>query len=398
MNGLRYWLPLVCALPLLGAAHAETPTQLVDPRPGSHVLDGAGLLKPQTRAAVDTLVRDLLAHGEAELMVVTVRSADGMDPRRHATAVFNHLAIGRAPTQRGVLLWVAPTERAAELVLGDGIDTTANRSTAANIMQYQIVPAFRAGDPDAGVLAGSKAVAHQLLGLPTAEAAPGTVGAAELPPPEMLVTPVPETIGGTDARPDEATSGSAPAGPHLATPPAAAATEESLIPTWLAGGGIGAVLLGGLAWLRRWLRYRPRPCRTCRSPMLRLSEADDDIHLDSGERAEERVRSVDYDVWLCRACGAVDKLRYGAWFTSYAKCPQCRARTKSSTSTTLVAATYDHGGRVRVDERCAHCSFRHSSEHATARKTRSSSSSSSRGFGGGGGGGRSSGGGASGRW
>jgi uncharacterized protein len=95
------------------------------------------------------------------------------------------------------------------------------------------------------------------------------------------------------------------------------------------------------------------------------------------------------------------KLRYGTWFTSYARCPRCSAVTKSSTQTTLVAATYDHGGQVRVDEACAACEYRNSFVRSTPRKTRPSSSNRSS-FGGssGGrsGGGRSSGRGGGGGW
>lgn len=384
-------------LGLVPATFGDAPTALVDPRPASHVLDQAALLRPATLSALDALAATVASQGDGELMVVTVLSSSGMSPRQHATAVFNHFGIGHAPTHRGVLLWVAPSERAAELVLGDGLDTEANRATAANIMQYRIVPAFKAGDPDAGVLAGSQAVLHELLAVPTAEAPAPAPGTAELPPPDALAAPV---SGSADSASAQSLPESADE-PGSATPdlaPAADAENEPAgwsPPAWLTGGGIGAIVLGALTWLRRWLRYRPRTCRRCRSPMVRLSESDDDAHLGSGERKEEQIRSVDYDIWLCRACGEVEKLRYGAWFTSYAKCPQCQARTKSSTETTLVAATYDHGGRVRVNESCVHCHYRNTYERSTPRLTRSSSSSSGgRSFGGG----RSSGGGASGRW
>ena len=45
--------------------------------------------------------------------------------------------------------------------------------------------------------------------------------------------------------------------------------------------------------------------------MVRLTEAEDDTYLDRGEQTEERLGSVDYDVWGCRLCDNVVKLRYG---------------------------------------------------------------------------------------
>ena len=135
--------------------------------------------------------------------------------------------------------------------------------------------------------------------------------------------------------------------------------------------------------------------------MVRLGEHEDDQHLDHGEQTEERIGSVDYDLWACTACPQVLKLRYGTWFTSYARCPRCHAVTKSSNETTLIAATYDHGGQVRVDDACVACDYRHTYTRSTPQKTRPSTGRGNGigGLGGGrlggsfGGGGRSSGGG-----
>ena len=59
----------------------------------------------------------------------------------------------------------------------------------------------------------------------------------------------------------------------------------------------------------------------------RLAEAADDALLEKGQQAEERVGSVDYDVWKCGSCWHHFTLRYPKWFSSFAKCPQCHNRT-----------------------------------------------------------------------
>ena len=153
----------------------------------------------------------------------------------------------------------------------------------------------------------------------------------------------------------------------------------------------------GAAGLRRWLRRRPRICESCQQPRQLLDEDSDDDHLDQGQLREESVGSVDYDVWWCTSCEDAQVERYGAWFTSYSKCPSCDYKTKSESSTTLVSATYDHGGTVRVTVTCKHCSYHDTFTRSTPKLTRPSSSSSSSG-GSSFGGGRSSGGGSSGSW
>jgi uncharacterized protein len=151
--------------------------------------------------------------------------------------------------------------------------------------------------------------------------------------------------------------------------------------------------------LRRWLRRRPRICEGCQQPRQLLDEAADDEHLDAGQRREEKLGSVDYDAWWCVSCEDVQVERYGAWLTSYSRCPRCEYKTKSESSSTLREATYDQGGTVLVTVDCEHCGYHTQFTRSTPRKTRpSSSSGSSRGGSSGFGGGRSSGGGSSGSW
>lgn len=167
--------------------------------------------------------------------------------------------------------------------------------------------------------------------------------------------------------------------------------------TALSLSGVGALGFGGLMF-RRWRRNRPRVCTACNVPMQRLDEDADDAHLTPAQRTEEKVKSVDYDVWQCGRCDGVLVLDYSALFSSYSKCPGCAARTKTSTSTTEVYATEYSGGLVRIDERCANCSYQNSYTRTTPRIVRSESSSSSSSSSSSFGGGSSSGGGSSGSW
>jgi uncharacterized protein len=142
--------------------------------------------------------------------------------------------------------------------------------------------------------------------------------------------------------------------------------------------------------------------------MVLLGEAEDDAHLSPAERVEERLGSVDYDVWSCPSCAHAVKLRYGAFFTSYSRCPKCRAITVSRTTRTLRSATHSGTGLEEITERCEHCSYRHADRRRIPRLASpptsapgagsSSGSSGSPGSSSGFSGGSSSGGGASGSW
>ena len=74
--------------------------------------------------------------------------------------------------------------------------------------------------------------------------------------------------------------------------------------------------------------------------MIRLDDMADDAYLDEGQRKEETLGSVDYDVWHCPNCGTQTVEAYNAWFSFYQKCAQCSHRTMSVNRMTLTIPTY----------------------------------------------------------
>ena len=112
--------------------------------------------------------------------------------------------------------------------------------------------------------------------------------------------------------------------------------------------------------------------------MLPLSEVEDDKHLDPGQRKEEALGSVNYEVVICPGCQDARTLRHGKWFSSYDRCGKCSYKTLRSLSSTIVSATYDHGGQVRVTENCQNCSHSRAYVRHTSKLTRPSTTSSAR--------------------
>jgi uncharacterized protein len=168
---------------------------------------------------------------------------------------------------------------------------------------------------------------------------------------------------------------------------------------WIIGfGGVGLIV--SFFGVRHYLRYRSRMCETCRLDRVLLTEVQDDDFLDKPQRIEEKIGSVDYDIWACLECEDVIKLRYGRWFTRYSRCPECSYVTRFKITETVIPATTMNDGLVRVKEFCKACDYHHTHTYATPRIPKRRSGSSGSVFSGGSrsGGGFSSGGGASGRW
>lgn len=370
-------LPAFLSLGLLLAAlpgHAVTIEQIPSPRPGWTV-DLTGSLAPETIQALNRLGDEVKRQTRGEMAVVVVGTIDGANLREFATRLANTWGIGDRDLDNGLLLFAALDDHAAEIVLGTGIDRPETRKACEEIMQGEMVPRFRAGDPSGALLHGATAAARRIFQVATAEAVQPQAPALDAAPSPLVSRT--EQRGGPPYRPG----------------------------FWfwsLLAAGAG---LGGLVFMK----VVPPRCRECRTRMVKLSEAGDDVHLEPTEQVEERAGSINYDVWLCNGCGQIVKRRFLNLFSGYGTCPRCHVRTRSKVSTVLQQADAWTTGLVQVTESCLSCGYRSTYTRTTPRHARSgssnssgfsshsSSSSSSRGsssFGGG----RSSGGGASGRW
>jgi len=79
------------------------------------------------------------------------------------------------------------------------------------------------------------------------------------------------------------------------------------------------LLYGGLGRRLKRLRNKPRNCESCGNKMRKLDEEEDNRYLTPQENTEERLNSVDYDVWLCDHCGNTLVYPYENQFTQYQK-------------------------------------------------------------------------------
>jgi uncharacterized protein len=361
---------MVAAAVLAVPALAVSVDQIPSPRPAGWTVDLTRTLSSEEIRALDLIAGEVKAQTGAEMAVVVVGSTDGVPARELATQLFNRWGIGNPQANNGVLLFAALDDRKAELLLGTGIDTEENRRTSEEIMQGQMVPRFRGGDPGGALIHGAEAAARRILGVSPA---------------------LPEAPRAAPAVP----SSPAPAPPAV-QPFSSSPARNGYVWVWALAAG----LIGTGAWT--WYRFVPPRCAECRERMTRLSESGDDLHLEPFEQAEERIGSVDYDVWMCGQCGTFKKIRYLRLFSGYGTCPGCGARTKSKVSITLRNATEYETGLVQITEACALCDCRTTREVVTPmlqnRSSRGSSSHSSSSSGSGFSGGSSSGGGASGSW
>lgn len=157
------WLTggLVAALAWLWLAAAAV-AQPAFPSLSGRVVDEAGLLTPAQEQAIEGRLADLEADTSDQLVVVTLRSLQGYEIEEYGYQLGRAWGIGRAASNNGVLLIVAPNERRVRIEVGYGLEPVLTDALSSLIIQRQILPAFREGDYAGGIEAGVTAIVDQL--------------------------------------------------------------------------------------------------------------------------------------------------------------------------------------------------------------------------------------------
>ena len=84
--------------------------------------------------------------------------------------------------------------------------------------------------------------------------------------------------------------------------------------------------------LRGYHRRAPRACPQCSGALRWLPENEEPQFLRDDEDLEQRLGSVDYDVWRCQKCERSAIVARAQVFARYTECPKCHRRTLSRRS------------------------------------------------------------------
>lgn len=337
---LRITIALAALLVALQAAFAATYT--VDEIPDVHradrrdfVADPDGIIGATDAAAISARLEALRRTTSVEAMVVAVDNIDPADPDAFATELFEHWGLGKTDKDNGLLILIVRDLRKATIRPGYGLEGVLPDITCGRIIRGTMAPEFREGLYGAGTLAAVSLICN-ILQNPEHSA-------------EYLST-LPDADDGaaSDGAGDDAFA------IYLSLCVAMAAVMLALLllklfalrgrsrydryvaleswrPIYLTltflGLGIPAVASVPLCiLLGRWRNYR-RDCPNCGTPMRKVDEVHDNDYLTPAQDLEERVGSVDYDVWLCPRCGETDILAYVNRRSPMTECDNCHART-----------------------------------------------------------------------
>jgi len=155
--GALFLLLLIIASPALASEPKFPPLT-------GRVVDDAGVLSASTQSQLtDMLAAHERATGE-QVVVVTLDSLQGYTIEDYGYQLGRYWGIGQKGKNTGAILIVAPKEHKVRIEVGYGLEGQLTDAISAMIIQNYILPGFKGGDFDTGVLAGTKSILSVLGG------------------------------------------------------------------------------------------------------------------------------------------------------------------------------------------------------------------------------------------
>lgn len=407
-----------------GRARDYRPEELPNPnveRRDVYVSDVGNLVGREAKEKVNRELYELRKQTSAEVAVAVVPSIGDMRVEEFSEKLFTHWGLGKDDKDNGVLILIVPEQRETFIMTGYGVEGVLPDISVKKIVERSIVANMKQGDLDAAVVASASDVAQALSDPEFAEELKSSRKeaweAGEEPPitGEDIMTFVWWVAFGVFLVAvglfvyDSIRVKRQPDRYHKALVRHSHRLTYWLLALLSLGMALPVALIA--EWLRRRSRNKPLKCAVCGHKMKKLSEEEDNALLSASQDFEEHLQTVDYDVWQCPECGAVERFAFKMPQNKYTECPSCHtiAMCEVRDHTVVPATTKQTGEGEKIYE-CQFCHHQNRRRYVIPKKDDGEAAAlaagaiigslgrGGRSHGGGFGGGSTGGGGAGGRW
>jgi len=132
------------------------------PPPRGLVSDFAGALSESTRQQLTSMLEELKQKSGAEIAIITVNSTQPLSAFDYAMKVAETWKPGAKGKDNGVVFLVATQDRKMFIATGYGVEGVLPDGKVGAIQDEYILPAFKKGDYDQGILEGARVMASLL--------------------------------------------------------------------------------------------------------------------------------------------------------------------------------------------------------------------------------------------
>ncbi len=126
------------------------------------VVDEAGILSADAERDLSAKLESLETTTGRQLVVATVPSLQGYPIEDYGYQLGRTWGIGEKDKDTGAILLVAPNDRKVRIEVGYGLEPVLTDALSSVIIQSAILPKFRDGDMQGGIIAGTDALVEQL--------------------------------------------------------------------------------------------------------------------------------------------------------------------------------------------------------------------------------------------
>jgi len=134
------------------------------PRLEGRVNDTAQMLSAQTKADLESLLKDFEATDSTQLVVLTIPALDGEILEEYSLKVSEAWQIGQKGVDNGALLLVARDDRKIRIEVGYGLEGSLTDLVAGRIIAGVIVPRFKESNFSQGISDGVMAMVQAVRG------------------------------------------------------------------------------------------------------------------------------------------------------------------------------------------------------------------------------------------
>jgi len=126
------------------------------------VVDQAHVLSPDAVRKLDGELAGLEQKTGRQVVVATISDLQGYDIADYGYQLGRAWGVGRKEQNDGVVFIVAPNDRKVRIEVGYGLEPVLTDALSSVILQQKVLPSFRAGNVEKGVVDGTEAIVQQL--------------------------------------------------------------------------------------------------------------------------------------------------------------------------------------------------------------------------------------------
>lgn len=156
-----FFLLLILMLFAIWVPVSQAAITIPDPGSEFYVLDQANVINPETEAMIINTSQELNRLTKAQVAVVTLKTLDDQPLEDVSLEILRQWKLGDKELNNGLLILVVPTERRSRIEVGYGLEGALPDAKTGRIQDEYMLPYFKQGNYDAGLLNGYTAVVNE---------------------------------------------------------------------------------------------------------------------------------------------------------------------------------------------------------------------------------------------